>query len=67
MKTAAWLFQEPFRFEGAIKLARLGQGPLVQHGAIHALPGLLGGWTSSRDLAPFPEKSFRELWREEQP
>lgn len=66
MKTAAWIFNEPFRFEGALKLARTGQGPLVQHGAIHALPGLLGGWTSSRNLPPFPAKSFRELWREEE-
>ncbi|WP_202630356.1 lactate utilization protein B [Deinococcus alpinitundrae] len=65
MKTAAWIFNEPFRFEGALKLARIGQGPLVQHGAIHALPGLLGGWTSSRNLPAFPAKSFRELWREE--
>ena len=66
MKTAAWLFSEPFRFEGAIKLARFGQGPLVKQGAIHALPGLLGGWTSSRDLPAFPAKSFRELWKERQ-
>ncbi|MDB5045481.1 MAG: hypothetical protein JWQ08_1531 [Deinococcus sp.] len=66
MKTAAWIFNEPYRFEGALKLARAGQGPLVQHGAIRALPGLLGGWTSSRNLPPFPEKSFRELWRAEQ-
>ena len=56
MKTAAWIFNEPFRFEGALKLARTGQGPLVQHGAIHALPGLLGGWTSSRNLPAFPSQ-----------
>ena len=67
MKTAAWIFSEPFRFQGALKLARIGQGPLVKHGAIHALPGLLGGWTSSRNLPAFPQKSFRELWREEEP
>ena len=66
MKTAAWIFNEPFRMQGAYRLARLGQGPLVQHGAIRALPGMLGGWTSSRDLPPFPAKSFRELWRAEQ-
>jgi len=63
MKTAAWVFGEPHRFEGAIKLARLGQGPLVKQGAIHALPGLLAGWTDSRDLPAFPQQSFRELWR----
>ena len=66
MKTAAWIFNEPHRFEGAIKLARTGQGPLVQHGAIRALPGMLGGWTSSRNLPPFPKASFRELWRKEE-
>ncbi|MFB9995424.1 LutB/LldF family L-lactate oxidation iron-sulfur protein [Deinococcus oregonensis] len=65
MKTAAWIFNEPHRFEGAVKLARTGQGPLVQHGAIRALPGMLGGWTSSRNLPPFPKASFRELWRKE--
>ena len=66
MKTAAWIFGEPHRFEGAIRLARFGQGPLVKQGAIHALPGLLGGWTNSRDLPAFPARSFRELWRERQ-
>ena len=66
MKTAAWIFREPYRFEGAVRLARLGQGPLVQHGAIRALPGMLGGWTSSRDMPPFPKASFRELWRKEE-
>ncbi|UQN08384.1 lactate utilization protein B [Deinococcus sp. QL22] len=66
MKTAAWIFNESYRFEGAIKLARTGQGPLVQHGAVRALPGMLGGWTSSRNLPPFPPQSFRELWRKEE-
>lgn len=62
-RTAAWVMSEPHRFEGAIKLARTGQGPLVKHGAIHALPGLLGGWTDSRDLPALPAQSFREWWR----
>ncbi len=65
MGAAAWVFAEPHRFEGALKLARLGQGPLVKDGAIHALPGLLGGWTDSRDLPALPRRSFREWWREE--
>ncbi|GGK38867.1 iron-sulfur cluster-binding protein [Deinococcus malanensis] len=62
-KTAAWVMSEPFRFEGAIKLARTGQGPLVKHGAIHALPGMLSGWTDTRDLPALPRQSFREWWR----
>ncbi|GGL12916.1 LutB/LldF family L-lactate oxidation iron-sulfur protein [Deinococcus radiotolerans] len=63
-KVAAWVMSEPHRFEGAIKLARTGQGPLVKHGAIHALPGLLAGWTASRDLPAFPRQTFREWWRQ---
>ncbi len=55
-----------WRFEGAIKLARIGQGPLVQDGTISWLPGMLGGWTQSRDLGAFPDQSFREWWRERQ-
>ena len=62
-RTAAWVMSEPHRFEGAMRLARLGQGPLVRDGAIHALPGMLAGWTSSRDLPAFPGQSFREWWR----
>ncbi|WP_349774843.1 LutB/LldF family L-lactate oxidation iron-sulfur protein [Deinococcus taeanensis] len=62
-KTAAWIMSEPFRFEGALKLARTGQGPFVKHGAIHALPGLLSGWTDTRDLPALPAQSFREWWR----
>jgi len=59
-----YAMSEGWRFEGAVKLARAGQGPLVRDGQITALPGLLGGWTQSRDLAPFPPQSFREWWRE---
>ncbi|WP_291425179.1 lactate utilization protein B [Deinococcus sp.] len=55
---------EGWRFEGAVRLARFGQGPLVHNGKITALPGLLGGWTQSRDLNPFPPQSFREWWRQ---
>ncbi|MEF2278431.1 LutB/LldF family L-lactate oxidation iron-sulfur protein [Deinococcus sp. YIM 134068] len=62
-KTAAWVMSEPHRFEGAIRLARTGQGPLVRNGAIHALPGMLGGWTDTRDLPAFPPQTFREWWR----
>ncbi|MEF2279451.1 LutB/LldF family L-lactate oxidation iron-sulfur protein [Deinococcus sp. YIM 134068] len=62
-RTAAWVMSEPHRFEGAIKLARTGQGPLVKQGAIHTLPGMLGGWTDTRDLPPLAAQSFREWWR----
>jgi L-lactate dehydrogenase complex protein LldF len=29
---------------------------------IHWLPGMLGGWTQSRDLEAIPSESFREWW-----
>ena len=32
--------------------------------AIHRLPGELGGWTTSRDVKPVPDQTFREWWRE---
>ncbi|MBB5375749.1 L-lactate dehydrogenase complex protein LldF [Deinococcus metalli] len=63
MQGMRYAMSEGWRFEGAVKLARLGQGPLVHGGQITALPGLLGGWTQSRDLNAFPAQSFREWWR----
>ncbi|MFD1734544.1 hypothetical protein ACFSC4_29545 [Deinococcus malanensis] len=35
----------------------------MKHGAIHALPGMLSGWTDTRDLPALPRQSFREWWR----
>jgi L-lactate dehydrogenase complex protein LldF len=64
MKTMAWFMTDPGRFELGLRLARIGQGPFVKDGAIHRLPGMLAGWTNTRDLPGFPKKSFRELWKE---
>ena len=64
MKAAAWAMSDPGRFRLAMRLARLGQGPLVHEGKIRWLPGMLGGWTSVRDAPALPARSFRELWRE---
>lgn len=66
MHTMRHVMNEGWRFEGALKLARVGQGPLVQGGQFPMLPGLLGGWTQSRDLPAFPPQTFREWWRERQ-
>jgi L-lactate dehydrogenase complex protein LldF len=63
MKSMAWIMGDARRFEMAIRLARIGQGPLVRDGAIHWLPGMLGGWTSARDMPAMPKQSFREWWR----
>ena len=64
MRAAAWAMADPKRFALAIRLARLGQGPLVHEGKIRWLPGALGGWTAVRDAPPIARRSFRDLWRE---
>ena len=64
MKAVAYAMSSGWRFEGALKLARAGQGPLVRDGEITSLPGLLGGWTASRDLKAVPPQSFREWWQQ---
>ena len=64
LKSVAWAMGSPRRFSLALRLARLGQGPLVHDGRIAWLPGMLGGWTDVRDAPPVARKSFRQLWRE---
>jgi L-lactate dehydrogenase complex protein LldF len=65
MQLVAKIFSDRERFEGAQRLARLGQWPLARGGAIHRLPGKLAGWTEVRDLRPVPDQTFREWWRRE--
>jgi L-lactate dehydrogenase complex protein LldF len=62
MKAAAMAFSDGERLETAGALARLAQKPFVHDGLIRHLPGMLGGWTASRDLRPIPRESFREWW-----
>ena len=64
MKSVAWVFMDKGRYEFAQKAARVGQMPLVRNNTISSLPGIMSGWTNSRDLPAVPQKSFRELWRE---
>ncbi len=64
LKAVAWAMGDPGRFTLAIRLARLGQGPLVHDGMIRWLPGMLGGWTAVRAAPPIARRSFRELWRD---
>ncbi|RYG24888.1 lactate utilization protein [bacterium] len=64
LKAVAWAMGDEKRFALAMRLAKLGQGPLVHDGKIRWLPGLLGGWTASRDAPPLPKRSFRDQWRD---
>ena len=62
MKAAALAFADGENLETAQQLARIGQKPLVRDGLIRGFPGMLGGWTASRDLRPIPKESFRDWW-----
>jgi L-lactate dehydrogenase complex protein LldF len=63
MKTAAAIFVSRTRYEAAQRLARLAQGPMVSHGWMRNLPGMLGNWTRVRDLRALPGQTFREWWK----
>jgi len=63
MQAVAKTFSHPVRFEGAQRLARIGQWPPARGGAIRRLPGKLAGWTQARDVKPIPQQSFREWWK----
>ena len=64
MKTAAMIFASRTRFEAAQRLGRIGQWPLVSHGWMRNLPGMLGNWTRVRDLRALPNQTFRQWWKQ---
>jgi L-lactate dehydrogenase complex protein LldF len=52
-------------YELAQRVGRRAQRPLVRSGKLRRLPAPLSGWTTSRDLEPIAEQSFREWWEQE--
>ena len=61
MRAMQWIFQSETRLKLAQKFGRIAQRPFIRaSGWIERLPGMLGGWTKSRDLRPLPPQSFRE-------
>jgi L-lactate dehydrogenase complex protein LldF len=64
MKTAAAIFTSRRRFEAAQRLGRIAQWPMVSHGWMRNLPGMLGNWTRVRDLRALPPQTFRAWWKE---
>jgi L-lactate dehydrogenase complex protein LldF len=59
MRIAAWTFADHRRLERAQKLAG-AVGPATKY--VRRLPGMLGGWTQSRDLPSIPKESFHQWW-----
>ena len=64
MKTAATIFTSRARFEAAQRMGQIGQWPLVSHGWMKNLPGMLGNWTRVRDLRALPQQTFRQWWKQ---
>ena len=52
--------RSPLLYRIGGKLAAIGTRLLARNGRITRLPGILGGWTKSRDFPAFPAQSFRE-------
>jgi L-lactate dehydrogenase complex protein LldF len=66
MQAAAFTLADSGRLSMATHLMQVVQKPLVsKNGFISWLPGMLGGWTQTRDLKAVPEQSFRDWWAQE--
>ncbi|KAA6456225.1 lactate utilization protein [Acidobacteria bacterium AB60] len=66
MRVANWVFASAGRFRLAQRAARLGLRLFTRKdGWIHALPGVGGRWTMTRDLRGLPQQTFREWWAKE--
>jgi L-lactate dehydrogenase complex protein LldF len=61
-RALARLLARPRLYRLAAALGRLAQRPFVRDGGLHALPGLLGEWTRTRDLPPVASRTFTERW-----
>jgi L-lactate dehydrogenase complex protein LldF len=59
MRIAAWTFADHRRLQRVQRLAGAA-GPMTKY--VRRLPGMLGGWTQSRDLPEVPKESFHQWW-----
>lgn len=64
MKAYKYTMSNHKRYRSALKLARLGQGPLVKNGQIKAKIGPLKGWNAYRHAPALADRSFRDSWKE---
>ena len=67
LRVANLLFSRAWLFHAAQFFGRMGARLFTRSdGWIHALPGIGGKWTMTRDLRGFPEQTFHEWWAERQ-
>ncbi len=57
----------PAGYRLTARLARLGQRALMRKGRLVRAPGLVGGWTATRDSPPVARETFHEWWRRTRP
>jgi L-lactate dehydrogenase complex protein LldF len=53
----------PAGYRLTARLARLGQPVFMRKGKLTRAPGLIGGWTATRDAPPVARETFHEWWR----
>ena len=63
MKAMSAAFSSGGMLNSAERFAQLMQWPFVHADMITRLPGMLSGWSDTRDLKPLPKESFREWWK----
>jgi len=63
MRALRWTFGRASRYERMQRLGRRAQAPIARDGWIQWLPGMLSGWTRSRDMNAIADQTFREWWR----
>jgi L-lactate dehydrogenase complex protein LldF len=63
-KTYAKVFGNATLYKASAKAVYYLQKPFVRGGRIRRGPGLLAGWTKSRDLPAKPKRSFRDRWED---
>lgn len=64
MKILSGSFSNESRYRRIQKVGRIVQKPFLRKGKIKRLPGMLSGWTKTRDLKPVAEQTFREWWEQ---
>jgi L-lactate dehydrogenase complex protein LldF len=57
----------PAGFHLTARLAQLGQRAFMQKGRLTRAPGLVGGWTATRDSPPVARETFHQWWRRTRP
>jgi L-lactate dehydrogenase complex protein LldF len=62
MRGFAYVMSDHRRYEGALRLGKLGQKLVVRDGFIKTKLGPLKGWNSVRHTPQLPESSFRDRW-----